>query len=79
MITNFTTLQEIIASALSISVDQVSNDLQYGDLPEWDSLGHMSIMMELEDHFAVEITTETIAELVSVPAIMEYLNNHDTE
>ena len=71
-------LQETIANALSISKDQLSDSLQYGDIPEWDSLGHMNIMMALEDEFAVEITTETIAQLVSIAAIREYLNQHET-
>ena len=79
MTINSEILQETMASALSISCDQLSDDLQYGDIPEWDSLGHMNIMMALEDEFAVEITTETISQLVSIAAIREYLKQHESK
>jgi acyl carrier protein len=47
--------------------------LKFGDIPEWDSLGHMEVMMRLEEQFGVEVSTEGIAELVSVEAICRYL------
>jgi citrate synthase len=62
-----------------VSEDLITPDLQYGDLIEWDSLGHMNIMMSLEDSYGVEISTETITELVSIEAILEYINQHATQ
>lgn len=70
-------LQPILASALLVSEDLITLDLQYGDLPEWDSLGHMNIMMTLEDTYGIEISTETISELISTTAILEHINNHE--
>ena len=73
----FTDLQPILASALLVSEDLITLDLQYGDLPEWDSLGHMNIMMTLEDTYGIEISTETISELISTTAILEHINKHE--
>ena len=70
-------LKPILSTALSITEDLITSDLQYGDLPEWDSLGHMNIMMNLEDTYNIEISTETISKLVSTSAILEYINDHD--
>jgi acyl carrier protein len=71
-------VQTLLAEVFEVPVDQVTPTLEFGDLPQWDSLGHMDLMVRLEERFGVEISTETIAELVSVPAISAYLqrSNH---
>jgi citrate synthase len=55
-------------------VEQVPENLAYGDLPQWDSLGHMDLMMALESRYGVQISTETIGRLVSLPEIVTYLS-----
>lgn len=50
---------------------EVHPETQFGDLPRWDSMGHMDLMVALESQFGVEISAETISELVSVSAILE--------
>jgi acyl carrier protein len=71
-------VQTLLAEVFEVPFDQVTPELAFGDLPQWDSLGHMDLMVRLEERFGVEISTETIAELVSVPAICDYLQrtNH---
>jgi acyl carrier protein len=66
-------VQAIIAEAIQVPSDQVTPDLAFGDLPQWDSMGHMEVMMRLEEQFGVEINTDTIAELVRIPEICAYL------
>lgn len=69
----------LLAEALHVPLDQVSIDMQFGDLPQWDSMGHMEVMILLEERFGVEINPDTIAELTSVPAIRDFIegNQHD--
>jgi acyl carrier protein len=62
-----------LVDALQVPAEWVRPDLAFGDLPQWDSMGHMEVMMFLEEQFGVEINTETIAELVSIPAICAYI------
>jgi acyl carrier protein len=71
-------VQTLLAEVFEVPIEQVTPELAFGDLPQWDSLGHMDLMVRLEERFGVEISTETIAELVSVPAICDYLgrSNH---
>ncbi len=66
-------IKELIARSLDVSNDQITEDLSYGDLPEWDSLGHMNIMMALEEEFGIHITSEIITNLVNVKAITDYI------
>jgi acyl carrier protein len=66
-------IRAVLAEALQIPPDQVTPDLAFGDLPQWDSMGHMEVMMRLEEHFGIEINADTIAGLTSLPAIREHL------
>jgi acyl carrier protein len=66
-------IRAVLAEALQISLDQVTSDLAFGDIPQWDSMGHMEVMMRLEEHFGIEINADTIATLTSLPAIQEFL------
>ncbi|MEA3439622.1 MAG: acyl carrier protein [Chloroflexota bacterium] len=66
----------LLAEALHVPLDQVSIDLQFGDLPQWDSMGHMEVMILLEERFGVEINADTIAELTSVPAICGFIEDN---
>jgi acyl carrier protein len=71
-------VQALLAEVFEVPLEQVTPELEFGDLPQWDSLGHMDLMMRLEERFGLEISTEAIAELVSVPAIRDYIQrlNH---
>ena len=69
-------IQALLVEALHITEEQVTPDLAFGDLPQWDSMGHMEVMMLLEQHYEVEINADTIAALTSVPAITAYLQEN---
>jgi acyl carrier protein len=66
-------VQSLLADAIQVPPEMVTSDLAFGDLPQWDSLGHMEVMMRLEEQFGIEVNAGTIAELISVPEICKYL------
>ena len=70
-------VQILLAETINVPVELITPDLAFGDLPQWDSLGHMEIMMNLEQQFGVDINADTIAELISIPEICAYLEQHD--
>jgi acyl carrier protein len=70
-------VQALLVEALRISAEQATPDLSFGDLPQWDSMGHMEVMLLLEQRYDVEINADTIAALTSVPAISAYLQEKD--
>lgn len=69
-------VQSALTQALRLSPELVTPELAFGDLPQWDSMGHMEVMMTLEIQFGIEINAETIAALTSVPAICAYLKEN---
>jgi len=66
-------VRTLLAEALQVPLDNVRPDLRFGDLPQWDSMGHMDIMMNLETQMGIEVNADTISMLISIPAICEYL------
>lgn len=72
-------IQALLAEAIQVPVEMVTPDLTFGDLPQWDSLGHMEILVRLEEKYGVEVNAETIAQLISVPEILSYLEQNDSK
>lgn len=74
---HFERLRGQMATILRVEAKQITRDTQFGDFPQWDSMGHMDLMVMLESEFGLPITAETISELVSVDAILEAINSGD--
>ena len=69
----FEKLQEIIASALEVPASMIRENSTMEDIEEWDSLGHVHIMVALEQAFDLYMDVDDFAELDNVPAILSYL------
>lgn len=68
-------VQSLLAEAIQVPGEMVTPDLSFGDLPQWDSLGHMEVMLRLEEEFGVAIDADTIAQLISIPEICLFLED----
>ena len=57
----------------SLSIDQklLNKDLKYNEVPEWDSIGHMTLMSDLEEKFKINIDTDDIVDFSSFKKGME--------
>jgi acyl carrier protein len=66
-------VRALLSEALQVCEDQITPDLAFGDIPQWDSMGHMEVLMALENQFQIEINPDNITELVSLPTICDYL------
>jgi acyl carrier protein len=64
-------LMALMAEIFEVEAQAVSQDTQFGDLPKWDSMGHMDLMVALESKFGIEINADSIRDLISVKAILE--------
>ncbi len=69
-------LNQLIATSLKIPLAQVSDDLSYEAIEQWDSLGHVNLMLSIESAYDVEIDEDTMIELTSVRAIRDYVAQH---
>ena len=69
----FERVQDALATTLRVSTKDITETTRDEDLAAWDSLGHINVMMTLEQTFDIELDVEEFSGLNSVPAIMEYL------
>lgn len=53
--------------------------LKYRGIAEWDSLGHMNLMGELENIFDITMSTMDILEFTSYEKGKEVLSRYDVE
>jgi len=69
----FEKLQTAIATTLKIPAAKITEQTRKEDLPQWDSLAHLNLMMAIEQTFDVALEVEDFDRLISVPAIIELL------
>jgi citrate synthase len=65
-------LDAIIAQSLGLEPDQITDDLAYQSVPQWDSLRHVALMVVLEGVLNTRINNDLMVELVSVAAIRNF-------
>jgi acyl carrier protein len=51
--------------SLEIKNEIVNESLEYNSVPEWDSIGHMSLISALEEEFEISIETDDIIDFSS--------------
>lgn len=62
---------ELISRALECDASTLGADAGLGRHANWDSMGHLQIMMMLEEYYGVEITDETIRRYETLSAIVQ--------
>lgn len=65
-------VRPVIAQSLGIAVENLDDDLSYQAIPEWDSLGHVELMVALETHLNQPISEDLMLQLTSVRAICAF-------
>lgn len=62
--TNLEKYNQAFCDAFNVSVDDLP-DLKYQDIEAWDSVGHMTLMANIEDAFDIMMEVEDIMEFGS--------------
>ncbi|WP_421940333.1 acyl carrier protein [Pedobacter sp.] len=66
---------QIIATALECEPASLNLDSALGQHYNWDSFGHLSIMVALENKYNIEISEENIVKLQSVNDILNFISS----
>ena len=67
---------EIFSKSLSIAKKKFNEKIKYNDIPEWDSIGHMTLMSDLEDGFNISIDTDDIIDFSSFKKGIQILKKY---
>jgi len=64
-------VMEIASKELEIPIEQVFPELSINTVESWDSLGHLNLILAIEEEFDVKFLTEEIPNLSSIKIITE--------
>ena len=68
--------QDIFVKSLSIEIKKFSEKTKYNEIPEWDSIGHMTLMSGLEEEFNISLDTDDIVDFSSFKKGFEILEKY---
>ena len=74
--TNLEKYNAVFCETLNVKEDQLAN-LKYQDIPEWDSVGHMTLVAAIEDAFDIMMETDDIIDLSSYQKGKEIMSKYD--
>ena len=65
MLTNKQKYNNAFIESFSINENVLGNDISYNSIPEWDSIGHMSLIAVLEEVFDIMMEMDDIIDFSS--------------
>ena len=68
-------IRAIMGQAWGINPDEIPSDAGFNDIVQWDSIGHVNLLVALEKEYNIRIDYETLTKLVSIQAIIECLKD----
>ncbi|MCK5818667.1 MAG: acyl carrier protein [Psychromonas sp.] len=63
---NLKTINDIFAESLDIPLADVTDDLSYQAIAQWDSTAHMVLIGAIENHYDIMMDTDDIIDMSSV-------------
>ncbi len=73
---NLEKYRKVFSKSLSVEETKVNEKLKYNDIPEWDSIGHMTLMSGLEEEFNISLETDDIVDFSSFEKGIEILKKY---
>jgi acyl carrier protein len=69
-------LIDCFVQTFAIERERVNLKLAYQSIPQWDSVGHMALVAEIENTFNVTLDTDDIIGMSDVAKAVEILRKH---
>jgi len=64
-------VKEIVAGVSGVDVNEVTLQSAVGDFPQWDSMGQMAIIQQVEEAFEISFEPEEMMEMEDVNDIVK--------
>ena len=69
--------QHIFIKSLSIDNNKFNENIKYNEIPEWDSIGHMTLISALEEEYKISLETDDIVDFSSFKKGIELLKKYN--
>jgi acyl carrier protein len=69
--------QEILTGVFKsvFGLDEIDETISVVSFEPWDSMAHITLILEMEKQFETSFSTDEVIELTSVPAILDILSH----
>ncbi len=67
-------VRQEVAATLNVPLASVTEQTAADNLPAWDSLGHVNLMMSIEQAFDIQLDVDDFPRLTSVSSIVQHLS-----
>lgn len=62
-----------IADIMDIPVGRLTLETSYKSISEWDSLMHLRLVAEIQDHYGIEIPIDKVTEIKTLADFYDYI------
>jgi acyl carrier protein len=73
---NYEKLRKAFSEALNLEIEDITNELSYQSIAEWDSISHMILISQIEEDFDISLETDDVIEMSSVEKAQDILAKH---
>ena len=70
---------QVFIESFSIDESKLGDNLEYNTIPEWDSVGHMGLIAELEEVFDIMMEMDDIIDFSSYKKGFELIAKYEVE
>ncbi len=70
---NLDRVKQIVATLFNVDVGLLTVASSPKDIPGWDSMGQLMLILELEQQFEIQIPPESAEKLTSISQIVDYV------
>ena len=78
-LTNEDKYKKSFVDSFEIEENSINNKLEYNSIPEWDSIGHMTLIGSLEETFGISMETDDIIDFSSYNKGLEILKKYKVD
>ena len=73
---NLDKYKQCFMTSFTIDESAFKNNIEYNSIPEWDSIGHMAMIAELEEVFEISMDIDDVIEFSSYNKGIEILKKY---
>lgn len=62
-------IKNVMAAVFNIEVADIPADCSYGSFDRWDSLGHLNLVIALEEEFDIRFNDDEVPDMLNIALI----------
>lgn len=69
-------VRQIMSQIFNVPIDEITGNSSQETIEKWDSLGHLNLIISLEEEFNIAFSSEEIANMPSVKSIISTIKKY---